>query len=281
MSTNSFFSVPREELLQYYPEIKANSQSQYNVGLKLAQEGNNGAAISHLLISTEEAVKGLIVVLDAKGFRFRNIKGMDVFFKNHEIRFFVGYLIFITTLFGDDLMKSLKKMKEDPNYANELKEMYWDKTKMTLKLKWYFLKKIIIINKEMTWFSKAEIFRQNGFYVDMKGDLSSPLKLTDKEFNEAKKRLQKVNQYTEELINALLDERPEMVAELEKVKLMFETEDLYTKIETDLEKKRKGKQTFFEMFNENVLLDIRASVTENGGKVEGLIEKHQNKNKEK
>lgn len=279
MSTNSFFSVPREELLKFYPAIKSNSQSQYNVGLKLAAEGNNGPAISHLLISTEEMIKALIVVLDAKGFNFRNIKGMNVFFKNHEIRFFVGYLIFIMTLFGEDLVKAMSKMREDPKSIN-LHALYFDKPRLNLKLKWYFLRKFIVINKEMHWFSKAEVFRQNGFYVDMKGDLVSPLKLTDKEFNEAKERLEKINKSTQSLIDTYLCEDPLLQSEIEKVKKIFEADNLYKKIEEELENKRKGKQTFFEIFNNSFLSDIRGSITADNSKFKGIIDKHNKNNKE-
>jgi hypothetical protein len=80
-SNSSFFNVPRVKLLHYYPEIVANSHSQFNGAEHLAAVSKFGMAISHLLISTEEMIKALVVVMDAKGFDFRNVKGMDIFLK--------------------------------------------------------------------------------------------------------------------------------------------------------------------------------------------------------
>jgi len=275
MSTNSFFNVPREELLKFYPEMKLNSKNQYDIGVKLAAEENYGSAISHLLISSEEMVKALVVAFDAKGFRLRNIKGMDIFFRNHEIRFFVGYLIFIITLFGDDLFTAIKKMKKYPSFALEIKNFYFNET----KLKWYFLRKFIRINREIEWFSKAEVFRQNGFYVDMKGSLISPLKLTKKEFTEAKQRLDKINELININIECILSDDVEMIQEVEKLKKLFEDENLYLKIETELENKQKGKKTFFEIFSTSILSDIKGSIVEDNSKINNLIAKHEQKNK--
>ena len=95
MSNNSFFSIPREQLLVLYTAIIKNSDEQYQTAIEIANNGKPGIAIPHLLISTEELIKALIIVLDAKGFKFRTIKGMDIFFRNHEIRFFISSIIFV------------------------------------------------------------------------------------------------------------------------------------------------------------------------------------------
>lgn len=256
MNATSFFSIPREKLMGYYPEIISNSSEQYRVANRLAEEENYGMAISHLLISTEEMVKALIIILDAEGFEFRKVKGMDMFFKNHEIRFFIGFLTFIITLFGEDFIKELEKIKKEPSRIKEIIDLQKNKPMFELKLKWYFLRKLIVIKKEFAWFSQAEVFRQNGFYVDMKGDLISPLKLTKLEYKEAKTRIEKVNKTIKYLIESLDSNDSEMKEYIKKFKLQFIQENWYYKMEEGFANARKGRKSFFSLFNDSVLSEV-------------------------
>src|ERR1700740_1463679 len=231
MSTVSFFSVPRERVLEHYPSIILNSDAQYNAGIAINESGQPGIAIPHLLMSTEELIKALIIVLDAKGFKFREIKGMDLFLKNHEIRFFLSSIIFAVSLFGDDLIKSLEALRKEPSKAVEIASVLKDPISRERKLKWYMLRKFFIIRKEVKWFSKAEVFRQNGNYVDMNGDLISPLNISQKEFNETKVRIDKVNRATKYMIESFLDEDPKLVKQLEVIKRNFSVGKYYELIE--------------------------------------------------
>ncbi len=257
--SSTFFNVKRELLLHYYPEIATNSTAQFKSADSLASIGSYGMGMSHLLISTEEMIKALVVVLDAKGFDLRKIKGMDIFFRNHEIRFFIGFITFVVTLFGEDLIKFLEEMKNTPSRTNELSSLLKDKPKMMGKLKWYFLRKIIIIRNELEWFSKAEAFRQNGFYVDSKGSLISPLLYTEEDYNETKNRISKVNKTIQYIIDAFLTDDKELIEHLEKTKERFHNEKYYTLIENELENRRNGKESFFDKFN-TFLVDLIDSI---------------------
>lgn len=68
---NSFFDIPRDKLITIFPEIIRSSEEHYKSAVDIANTGKPGTAISLLLISSEEMVKALIVVLDARGFQFR------------------------------------------------------------------------------------------------------------------------------------------------------------------------------------------------------------------
>lgn len=244
----SFFNVPRNKLLNYYPEIVANSSAQFRAANQLASAGDYGMAMSHLLISTEEMIKALVVVMDAQGFDFRKVKGMDIFFKNHEIRFFISFITFIFTLFADDGKKIFQEMKNNPAKTKELATLLEDKAIIFKKLQIYFIKKLIIIKQELHWFSQAEAFRQNGFYVDSKGNLVSPLQYTDKDYNETRLRIEKINTAIQATIDALLTEDETLKAEIENTKATFHNEKFYTLIENELAARRTGKETFFEKF---------------------------------
>lgn len=253
MSNNSFFSLPREKLIELYPVIINNSDEQYQTALDINAKNKPGIAIPHLLISSEELIKALVILLDAKGFKFRTIKGMDIFFRNHEIRFFISSLIFILSLFGDDLFSMLDSMKKDPTKATTLLTNFKNNDMVSMnKLKWYYLRKLVLIEAEMKWFSKAELFRQNGFYVDMKGNLLSPLSITAEEFNETKIRIDRVNKSIKYIIDGLESEEDMIKEEIEQLKVTFETNNYYELISKELENMRKGRKSFFDVFTSSV-----------------------------
>ncbi len=256
MSAESFFSVPREELLNHYPKIIQNSDEQYRAAITLNQNNQPGLAIPHLLMSTEEVIKAFIVVLDAKGFKFREVKGMDLFLKNHEIRFFLSSIIFAISLFGDDLINGLKILKADPSKAKEIANMLKDQSEMDRKLKWYAIRKFFIIRKELKWFAKAEVFRQNGNYVDMKGNLISPLNISQKEFDETRIRIDKVNCATKYMIESFLDQDPKLVKQLEVIKRNLSIGKYYQLIESGINDVRKNKESFFTKLNTEIFDEI-------------------------
>jgi AbiV family abortive infection protein len=253
MSNNSFFSIPREKLLTLYPAIIKNSDEQYQTAIEIYENGKPGIAIPHLLISSEELIKALIVVLDAKGFKFRTIKGMDIFFRNHEIRFFISALIFVVSLFGDDLFRFLEKMKTDHTKAMSMMLNIKNREESSMnKIKWYFLRKYVIIQAEIKWFSNAELFRQNGFYVDMSGNLVSPLTITPQQFQETKMRIDKVNKIIKYMIETFESDEDVIKEEIERFKISCDTENYYTLIANELENMRKGRKSFFQVFISNV-----------------------------
>jgi hypothetical protein len=258
-SGSTFFNVHRENLLHYYPEIVANSKSQFDGADSLAADGKYGMGISHLLISTEEMIKALVVVMDAQGFDFRKVKGMDIFFKNHEVRFFISFLTFILTLFADDGIKILKEMKDNPGKTKELANLLKNKSEIMKKMQTYLLRKLVTIKKELVWFSKAEAFRQNGFYVDAKGNLISPLLFTEDDYNETRQKIEKINKAIQGAIDAYLTEDKVLKIEVENIKVTFHNEKFYTLIENELANRRAGKATLFDKF-QKFLLDFIDSI---------------------
>lgn len=60
------------------------------------------------------------------------------------------------------------------------------------RLKIYALRKLIQFRKELKWFSKIDIFRQDGFYCDYQDQLKNPLRITKNNYTELIDRLSKV-----------------------------------------------------------------------------------------
>jgi hypothetical protein len=247
---NSFFDIPKDKLKEYYPQIIANSDAQYNIALDIVKAGQPGIAIPHLLISSEEMIKALVVALDHKGFKFRTVKGMDIFFRHHEIRFFLSAIIFSISLFGDDFINAIKRFKEDPTWFTKFYRD--DPHYRDSRIKWYFMRKAFAIRAEIAWFSKAEVFRQNGFYVDMKGGLTTPINISMQEFEDTRVRIEKVNKIVKYAIDTFMTEDPEMVKQIESTKASFDNEKYYNLIETGISNVRKSKKSFFDTLKELV-----------------------------
>lgn len=257
MSSNSFFSIPPAKLIKLYPEIIKNSDLQYQTAIEIADNGKPGIAIPHLLISTEELIKALVVVLDAKGFKFRSIPGMEVFFKNHEIRFFLSSIIFVFTIFGDDFKKFMGENRSDFTRAKGLLNGYKNNEPDTINsIKRYLLRKFIIIREEIKWFSQAEIFRQNGFYVDMKGNLISPLNISQNQFEEAKRRINRVNKAIKYIIEIAVSKDQAMKEEVKRLIIQFDEKKYYDMISKELNNMRKGRKSFFEAFYSKFFKDL-------------------------
>lgn len=100
----------------------------------------------------------------------------------------------------------------------------------------------------MKWFSQAEVFRQNGFYSDMNGNLTTPLKITDEQFEEARVRIERVNKVIRHTIDAFLSEDAVMLKSIEHIKNQFIESNFYELISNKLTEMRKGKKSFFEGF---------------------------------
>jgi hypothetical protein len=248
MSQQSFFSVKREELHKMYREIIANSDEQYSTAIELAKMNKPGHAIPHLLISCEEMIKAIIIAMDAKGFSFRTVKGMDVFFRQHDIRFFLSYIIFCISIFGDDMLTYLKKVKSEPEILMKFHNIAY----RDMKVKWFLMKKYILIAGEIKWFAKAEVFRQNGSYVDMKGKLISPANITEQEFDQTRIRVEKVNRIAKYVIECYTSTDSEMLKQIEMLQNTFIEMKYYDLIENSLSKMKKSRKSFFEVLNKEL-----------------------------
>lgn len=72
------------------------------------------SACSFAIISTEELVKAFIVFWDGQGFNFRKIKGMSTIFRNHRIRYFILFLLYVMGLLNDELRKLMSTVIQKP-----------------------------------------------------------------------------------------------------------------------------------------------------------------------
>jgi hypothetical protein len=145
------------------------------------------------IISIEELIKGIIVFFDGQGFQLRDIKGVDVFFKDHKIRYFLSYTLFVMGIIGDDLIGLLKRVKEDPQKLVQWhKQFIQEENSLEKHYKSYLLRKLVLLKREYEWFGKIDFLRQDGFYSGLKDEIKTPVDIPKEQYDEVIKRMQKV-----------------------------------------------------------------------------------------
>lgn len=138
--SKTFSTLSRQECKTAYQAILHNSGELWESGLLLAKSKRYGHATPFLINSVEELVKSLILFFDSEGFQLRQTKGVDTFFRNHQIRYVIAYAMFCMNIFGDELMKFIQKVREKPQEMMRLhEEMKADENYVEHKLKFYLL----------------------------------------------------------------------------------------------------------------------------------------------
>lgn len=252
MDKKTFINISREECLIVYKEMIENSEKRWASAEVLSKNKDYGSAISVAIISIEELVKAIIIVLDGRGFHFRKIKGVEIFFRNHEIRYVIAYFMFIIKILGDELMNWINKVNENPEKVRSvIKRMKDEEDFFCKKYKLYFLRKVVLIRQELSWFSKIDLFRQQGFYYDYSGTSQNPVKISENEFSQVKVRLEKVRVVGLFIISELSKNDLEIEKQLQELKAEFKEAGYYLKIEKILEKLRAKRKKPFEALKEN------------------------------
>lgn len=256
MENKTFLNISTDECLTVYKKILVNSNKCWESGKMLAKNENYGLGISTSIISIEELIKAIIVFLDGKGFEFRQSKGIESFFRNHEIRYLIAYFIFIIALTGDELKKAFKKINDNPNKVSELvKSMREDKDFFEKKFGYYLRRKVVILKQELNWFSKIDLFRQRGFYCDYNNKLESPINVLKEDYEEVIIRLQRVRNAGIDFLEQLSKNETDSSTQVEQLKAEFKEKKLYEKITRGLELIKKSKNKPFE-YLKNILNDF-------------------------
>jgi len=251
MASKPLNTLSQDECSDYYDILVKNAKSQWDIADTLSAAGQYGAATSHLLISIEESMKSIIVFMDTQGYTFRHIKGIDAIFRNHRIRFFIAYIMFAIGLIGEDFIKLLGKIKKNPGLADEYVKLFTGKEEMPLELKYYLLRKMILLKNEKELFKKADLFRQIGFYADYNAEAHSPQDMTQETYNTIYERMLKVKKFTASLIKAYSPSDETMKKLIANNKKIFNENKFYSLIERGLLKAKNTKDSPFDLLNDN------------------------------
>lgn len=178
-----------------------NADSKYNDAITLSKAGSFGNATSQLMLCMEELMKATVLSLDGNGFQFRkDVKGIVHLFQNHKLRYFLAFALSVFYVFGKDLKWLLMKFRDHPEKFLNLDTN--DEGFQRSMMAW-MINKMRTIEKEVAWFSNANIYRQDGFYVDYVDGIRSPSSMTEKQFAEFKNRISNFRVFTKEFISVL------------------------------------------------------------------------------
>ncbi|TMI63658.1 MAG: AbiV family abortive infection protein [Bacteroidetes bacterium] len=252
-----FSSLTKAECSEAYQQIFATAESEWQAALELAATGKYGNATSLMIISIEEYVKSLLIFFDSHGFHFRTTKGVSIFFKNHQIRYVIAFVMAVMNLFGEEMKRFLLRVKENPEEIRTLHSAFKeDDNYFEKKFGYYFRRKLVEIMREFRWFKGADLFRQEGFYCDYKDFLKTPLNVTEDEFKEVFKRLKKVRSIGKAIIAGFESDSSEIRDQLQKMKTEFRAKNHYLKITNGLKKLSESKQSPFEFIEAQIGKDM-------------------------
>jgi AbiV family abortive infection protein len=248
MDNKTFLNISKEECLIAYKKILDDSDECWESGKILALKGDYARGISLSIISIEEMVKAIIILFDGHGFEFRKTKGIAIFFKNHEIRYVVAYGLFVVGSLLGEFLDLFKQLLENPEELKRFTEEVKRDGKSFLKrMTIKFFRKFIQLRKEMEWFSKVDIMRQEGFYSDYNGYLKNPGSISEKDYLEIVNRFEIVREMGQGIVKSFKNREKKY----EELKDEYKTNNYYAEIEKALDLIRKKRKKPFDLLKES------------------------------
>lgn len=190
----NFLNLPREECLNISKDIFDSAEKHFKNAAHLYSVQSFGAGISLLVLGSEELVKGMLLYLNSLGLQLRNIPGIQKFFKDHKTRHSTVFMCVVMTFnmrqthkmalrFHDIQHNSEKhgRLKGwDRFLLNKDKEEKDQLLKHWMERKGHnFFQKIM---SQMDFWLDANDAKNKGFYVDYKNGVTSPLHVTEQEY---------------------------------------------------------------------------------------------------
>lgn len=236
---DNFLNISQLDCQKTYMTILENSDRHFMVAEKISKIDSYGIAISHLILSTEELVKALIIYLDGEGLHLRSIKGIKKFFYHHEIRHFFSNMFVVMSLILRSVMyfaKRINTLTHNPELissATELEtaiingnESQLDKIVKSLtenKIK----HKAELIGIYSDFWDIADQTKQRGLYVDYDKKLYSPNDFSEKDYIFAKEVINSFRRECKKFLNKVKntpkDERVEIIKFINKDKTLYDT----------------------------------------------------------
>lgn len=115
-SSKRFLELSADKCLETFPIMFQNADNHFHSAKILAENKLYGNAVAHLVLSTEERIKGLIIFLDGLGCNIRQVPGIINYFERHQKRLNLACFIII---FNDKLTSiisiQIEMMQKFPN----------------------------------------------------------------------------------------------------------------------------------------------------------------------
>lgn len=172
-STLNFLNISIEECGHLSLIVIKNAETHFRCAKVLANANEYANGTAHLILGAEELVKGLILLMEGKGFRLREINNYKKFFSDHKVRHSISKEFFSVFIFLKSIFKIDRKRKNE-------------------NIVLYFLKAFADIAEgalsgynHYEWWDKADQLKQMCFYVDYQNTVINPCSISQDQYNEA------------------------------------------------------------------------------------------------
>ncbi len=234
-SNTDFMSISRKECLIVYSDMIVGSDRKWNSAEDLAKSNDFGTAVSLLIFSIEELVKSLIVLLDGKGFEFRQSSGIKAVFYDHKIRYVIGYFMFSMNSISEDVFTFIHKLRDSEEERKKfIFEFKNNRDGLIERFLEYTITRINNIFGEVDWFSSMDALRKEGIYSDYKGQFKSPLAISEENYREVFQRLHKVRTFGKGLIDAVESDDVDLISKIKEIQRMFKDDGMYENVKQAL-----------------------------------------------
>ncbi len=173
MQEVTFINLSKENSKDLHINIFENAKRLKSDSLLISDVNKSyGSASSLLILSSEEVIKAILVLLHSHGYRVYLLKDAKGFFKNHEIRHSLQMLIETGMSLFDtiDKWENRKLNKQIPN----TKRKWLNNTLQFLSDTAFALSNVSSAMNRIEGIKKFNGLKNAGFYVDYKNEILIP-----------------------------------------------------------------------------------------------------------
>lgn len=151
----------------------------------LSENGDFGIPVSHLILSTEQSIIGILLYLQHLGMNIRNIAGVHMFFTDHIIKHRLATMISLMYPMLKLFMGFVHKTKEKiHNPDAQIK--YSEEEKALISKDEKIIQNIFKdLPEMMDWWEDANMHKNKGFYVDYTDSIETPMEVSESEYRRA------------------------------------------------------------------------------------------------
>jgi AbiV family abortive infection protein len=172
--STQFYNISPEECAIVYLKVIENGERHFSIGELLARKEEFGNGISHLILGSEELIKGLILFLDSKHFGIRNVPEVREVFFMHAPRHNLIKEFYSVWLGIKPLIQKRPGRRRNAGIGERILRKTMSIAEGALKGYLHF-----------EWWKKADQLKQRGFYADYKDVLITPEDIKSDEYERA------------------------------------------------------------------------------------------------
>lgn len=187
----TFLSLTAQECANVYPKIIKNGTRHIQSAKLLGDNEEYAHAIAHLILGSEELIKGVFLALESKGIIYRQLKNFKKIYFDHSTRHLILKDFYTYWLPLKTLIKIFKRKKLES--VSQMIIMYGAD----------ILGGVLLTTTNKSWWDKADTLKQKCLYVDFKGVAISPSELGKSDFDQASIHINSLHEDVADFIHFL------------------------------------------------------------------------------